>query len=85
MKYDRKVREAVHSIAVPVEGFRMDVVSFDTFVLLRFYYSQWAEYTERERERLLMYLDKVKRCLAAYGINAALDPVLDADVTLQET
>lgn len=82
MKYDMRVREAVHSIAIPVEGFKMDVVSFDTFVLLRFYYSQWATYTEREREHLLMYLGKVKQCLSAYGIRAALDPVLDADVTL---
>lgn len=77
MKYDRKVSLAVHAIHIPVEGFTMEVVDFDKFVLLRFYYSQWITYTEREQIKLLGYLDNVKQTIEAFGIAAALDPVMD--------
>jgi hypothetical protein len=68
---------AVHSIAVPVEGFKWQLVNYDSFLTIEFYYSQWKTYTEAEQQRLLNYLDKVKRTLEAYGNRVALDPIMD--------
>ena len=77
MKYNEDMRRAVHSIRVPVQGFVMDVVEFDNFVLLRFYYSQWTKYSELQRASLLNYLDRVKQTLEGHGIMTALDPIMD--------
>lgn len=86
MIYNSEMRRAVHEIRVPVQGFVMHVVEFDTFVLLRFYYSQWNSYTEMQRARCLEYLAKVRQVLESMGLNVALDPVMDVkNVTLQET
>ena len=86
MRYDAEARRMFHSIKAPIQGFRLDVVEFDTFILLRFYYSQWTKYTKLEQARLLGYLDRVQRKLSGYGLSVALDPVMDVkNVQLQET
>jgi len=75
------MRAAVHSVKVPVEGFRMDVIEFNEvavpWLALRFYWSQWITFTDNERIKLLEYLGKVKKILEAHIISVMLDPVID--------
>lgn len=79
MIYTPQLRAAVHTIPVPSD-FVMDVVEYDghpPFLLLRFYSSQWAHFSEQERYRCGVYLDTIKRIINAHGINCSLDPVFD--------
>ena len=87
MVYTNSMRKAVHSIKVPVDGFKMDIVEFSeiqpAIIMLRFYYSQWITFNDSERTKLLFYMDKVRKIIEAHGVRTTLDPVYDTPV--QET
>jgi len=79
--YTREMRAAVHTVKIPVEGFKMDVIEFEEmnppWLALRFYWSQWETFTDTERIKLLEYLGKVQKILEAHVISVMLDPVID--------
>jgi hypothetical protein len=79
MIYTPKIKREVHAIPVPSD-FVMDVVEYDMkppYIGLRFYESHWRHMTEKERIRCIMYLQKVKKVIEAYGVSVTLDPVYD--------
>jgi hypothetical protein len=79
MIYTPKMKSAVHSIPVPAD-FAMDVVEYDMkppYIGLRFYESHWRHMSEKERARCILYLQKVKKIIEAYGAKVTLDPVYD--------
>lgn len=79
--YTPQMRAAVHSVKIPVDGFRMDVVEFDAvavpWLALRFYWSQWNTFSDSERVKLIEYLTRVKKILEAHFVSVMLDPVMD--------
>lgn len=77
MTYTDNMRKAVHSINAP-HGFKIDIVDYDKFLAVQFYESQWRHYSEKERLRCILYLQKVKSTLEKLGASVALDPILDS-------
>jgi hypothetical protein len=88
MIYTPQVRAAIKSIPVPHE-FIVDFIEYDIdpkhpFIGLRFYESQWAWFSEKERLNCLSYLESVKKVLTGFGINATLEPTIDSGETLPD-
>jgi hypothetical protein len=76
MIYTDIMRKAVKSIPAP-KDFKMDILDYGQFITLQFYESQWRHYSEKERLRCILYLQKVKSVLEKLGASVALDPILD--------
>ncbi len=88
MIYTPEIRRAVKSIPVP-HDFIVDFIEYDIdpsrpFMGLRFYESQWQWFSESERMHCLVYLQKVKKILTGFGINATLEPTIDTGSTLPD-
>jgi hypothetical protein len=88
MIYTPAVRNAIKSIPVPHE-FIVEFIEYDIdpkrpFMGLRFYESQWEWFTEKERFECLVYLEKVKKILTGFGINATLEPTINTGNTLPD-
>jgi hypothetical protein len=79
MIYTPKIKSQVRSIAVPV-NFVMDIVEYDMkppYIGLRFYESHWRHMNDKERIKCIVYLQKIKKIIEAYGVMVTLDPVYD--------
>lgn len=79
MIYTPKIKQQVHSIPVPSD-FVMDVVEYDMhppYIGLRFYESHWRYFSDNERLKCIMYLQKVRKIIQSHGIQVTLDPVYD--------
>jgi len=79
MIYTPKIKQQVHSIPVPSD-FVMDVVEYDMhppYIGLRFYESHWRHFSDNERFKCIVYLQKVKNVIQSHGIQVTLDPVYD--------
>ena len=75
------MRREVRRITVP-HGFVMDIVEYDadksmSFISLRFYYSQWKDFTDVEKVRCAEYMEKVRKVLRGYGVDSTLEPIYD--------
>lgn len=77
--YTDVMRMQVHTIKVP-HDFAMEVVEYSfypPYIGLRFYESQWADYTDLERLHCLEYMVKVKQIIEGNGVPVTVDPVYD--------
>lgn len=76
--YTKQMQQAFKSIPVP-KDFKAHIVDYDTFLVIRFYESQWRHYSESERLRCVQYMLNVRAALEKLGARVALDPVLDLE------
>jgi hypothetical protein len=76
--YNAIMQKAFRSIPVP-KDFKVHIVDYDTFLTIRFYESQWREYTESERFKCVQYMLNVKSVLEKLGAMVSIDPVLDLE------
>jgi hypothetical protein len=79
MIYTPQIKSEVKSIPVP-HDFVMDIVEYDfspPYIALRFYESHWRYFSEKQRIKCALYLDKIKKTIESHGINVTLDPVYD--------
>ena len=76
--YNEIMQKAFKSIPVP-KDFKAHIVDYDTFIVVRFYESQWRHYTEAERFKCVQYMMNVKSALERLGAIVAIDPVLDVE------
>ena len=88
MIYTPQIKKEINSIKPP-HDLIIDIVEYDLdpknpFIGIRFYESQWNYYTEIERLNCVFYLERIRKILTAYGINATLEPVIDTGETLPE-
>ena len=77
--YTPQMRTAVKAVPVPSD-FVMDIVEYDfkpPYIALRFYESHWRHMNDKERITCIMYMEKIKKIIEAYGVNVTLDPVYD--------
>jgi hypothetical protein len=88
MIYTPKIRSAIKSIPVP-HDFIVDFIEYDIdpkhpFMSLRFYESQWAWFSEKERLDCIDYLNRVRNILTSFGISVTLEPTIDSGETLPD-
>jgi hypothetical protein len=76
--YNAEMQKAFRSIKVP-KGFKAHIIDYDKFLTIRFYESQWRDYTESERFKCVQYMINVKKTLESLGAIVAIDPVLDLE------
>jgi len=76
--YTEQMQRAFKSIPVP-KDFNAHIVDYDTFLVIRFYESQWRHYSEAERFKCVTYMMNVKSTLEKFGVRVAIDPVLDLE------
>ncbi len=79
MIYTPKIRAQVKLIPVPA-NFVMDIVEYNMkppYIGLRFYESHWRHMNDKERIKCIVYLQKIKKIIEAYGIMVTIDPVYD--------
>lgn len=78
--YTPKMRQAIGTVKIPHE-FIVDIVEYDFakpyYVGLRFYESQWREYSEYQRAKCIEYLVVVKDIIEAHGVGVTIDPCYD--------
>lgn len=79
MIYTPKIKQQVHSIPVPAD-FAVDIVEYEMnppYIGLRFYESHWRHFSDNERFKCIMYLQKIRNIIQSHGIQVTLDPVYD--------
>ena len=76
--YNAEMQKAFRSVKVP-KGFKAHIVDYDKFLTIRFYESQWKDYTEAQRFKCVQYMVNVKKALESLGAIVAIDPVLDLE------
>jgi len=76
--YNAEMQKAFRSVKVP-KGFKAHIVDYEKFLTIRFYESQWKDYTEAQRFKCVQYMVNVKKALESLGAIVAIDPVLDLE------
>jgi hypothetical protein len=84
MIYTDDMRLAVAAIPVPDTKIRVEILDFGDqtppFIAIRFYESDWAKLTEREKWQYGVYMKTLQQVIKDRGANCTLDPVYDKGI-----
>jgi hypothetical protein len=84
MMYTEDMRLAVAALPVPDAKIRVEILDFSDqnppFLAIRFYESDWAKLSEREKWQYGMYFKTMQQVIQDRGANCTLDPVYDEGI-----
>ena len=72
--YTEEMKKRIHEIPKP-GMLLMDVVKYPEFLALRLYEDNFLQFDGSKKERVIDYIDKVKRVIESYGVRCELEGV----------
>ncbi len=73
--YTEEMRKRVREIKRPTPNLIMDIVQYPDFLALRLYEDNFIQYQGTEKEKVIDYVDKVKKLIESYGVRCELEGV----------
>jgi hypothetical protein len=71
--YTKEMALKIRDIRKPVNDLQMDIVEYPDFLAIRLYEDNYLQYDGSAKERIIDYVEKVKRLIESYGVRCELE------------
>jgi hypothetical protein len=71
--YTKEMALKIRDIRKPVNDLQMDIVEYPDFLAIRLYEDNYLQYDGTAKERIIDYVEKVKRLIESYGVRCELE------------
>lgn len=78
--YTKEMRTRVRDINKPVHDLMLDIVQYPEFLAVRLYEDNFIQYDGIKKEKVIDYVEKVKKLIESYGVRCELEGVPSAGI-----
>ena len=71
-----------HLPPAPIKEFELDLVEFGGMIGMRFYQDQWDSYSDTQKIKLALWMQKVEYYLKSIGYKTFVDPCIRPNMEL---
>ncbi len=71
--YTKEMALKIRDIRKPVNDLQMDIVEYPDFLAIRLYEDNYLQYDGSAKEKIIDYVEKVKRLIESYGVRCELE------------